>query len=191
MMRAKFLIVAALSAAFLLAGCASSQEVTEPVPIDESWPCFNGCNIVLQAGKFGLVADDGTLILPSVYDSIEFLDNDVALLSMEGQYSLCTRTGRVLIRGESEKALRAGWPAILEETQEADRRSWEQVLQDYEQLCRRCKSSRGKRISRKEYAGLLAIRDKVMTSLQNAQGAPTTSQKARLEQLSADYRRAF
>lgn len=178
-------------AVFLFVSCASPQESAVLLPIEASWPCFNGCDIVLQGGKYGLVANDGTQILPAEYDSIEFLDNDVALISRDGLYGLCTRKGRILSREGDEASLRGNWPAILEESLEADRKSWEQVLQDYERLCRQCRASRGKRLSRKELARLQVLQSQVLVSLQEAQGVPTASQKARLEEMSAEYRRAF
>jgi len=182
---------ALLLSACLFFSCAQAPELAPVPPIESSWPCFNGCSIVLQGGQYGLVSDDGEEVLPPVYDVIEFLDSEVALLSQKGEYSLCTRQGRILKTGESEETFRATWPSILEEVQEADRRTWEEVLQNYELLCRRCKASRGKRLTRKEFGALKMLQDKVMASLQQATGVPTASQKARLEALSTEYRRAF
>lgn len=178
---------------FLLAfSCVREQGNPEPAPpVEGRWPCFNGRVIILQGGRYGLVKESGEEVLPSRYEAIEFLDNDIALLCRDGRFFLSDRNGRILAQGSREDSLRLAWPAIAEDALEADRRSWEQVIQGYEQLCRACKAGKGRRISRQEYAGLRALRKAVEERLQCATGSPDASQKARLESLSADYRRAF
>ena len=94
--------LAAFLAAICLFSCKQTQEVALPAPPEGTWPCFNGCNIVLQGGCYGLVSDTGQEILPAAYDGIEFLDNDIALLSQAGTFSLTTRQGRILRTGETE-----------------------------------------------------------------------------------------
>lgn len=178
---------------FLLAfSCVREQGSPAPAqPVEGRWPCFNGRVIVLQGGRYGLMKESGEEVLPPRYEAIEFLDNEVALLRREGRFFLSDRNGRILAQGSREDSLRLAWPAIAEEALEADRLSWEQVIQEYERLCRDCKAARGKRISRREYARLRALRQEVEERLRCATGSPSASQKARLEALSADYRRAF
>lgn len=183
-------ISAVLTGVFLLLSCGRQQSPAPP-PIEAEWPCFNGCRIIQQGGKFGLVTDDGKEILPSMYERIEFLAEEVALLSLQGEYSLADRSGRVWARSHEEDSLRKAWPALLEKTLDEDRRSWEEVVHSYEQLCRSCKARRGQRLSRREFASLKALQDSVMHCLQQASGVPTASQRARLDALSAQYRRAF
>lgn len=179
-------------ACMLVVSCAQAPEqVAVQAPIEGRWTCFNGREIILQKGCYGLVKENGEEVLPAEYDSIEFLDNDIALLEQKGLFYLCNRDGRLLSGGAPQDSLRLVWSEIVADVLEADRQSWERVLQDYDALCRACKSGRGKRLSRKEFAILQGLQEQVYMSLQEATGAPTVSQKARLESLSADYRRAF
>ena len=176
--------------AALLFSCTQTPEKGAYPSFEGEWPCFNGCSIVLSGEKYGLVQDSGEMILPPIYEAIEFLDNDVALLKSREQYFLCDRNGRILGEGD-ELHLRQEWQEITAECLEKDRRSWEKVLERYELLLRQCKASRGKRLFRNDFSPLQALKDSVLVSLKSVTGSPTPSQKARLEALSGDYRRAF
>lgn len=171
--------------------CGRRAVVVEPPVIEDQWSCFNGRSIFLQEGKYGLLADDGRVILPPEYDAIEFLDDDTALLSQEGSYFLCDRSGRKLSPAAGADSLRLHYEAIAAGVKEADRLAWEKLIQDYGRLCKEGKAARGKRLSRQEFARLQALSRQVRESLSAAGGAPTPSQKARLEELSNDYRRTF
>ncbi len=183
--------LAAFAAAFLVLSCVQPRESAEAeAPISATWPCFNGCTIFLQGEKYGLMTDSGKPILPAEYNSIEFLDADIALLEYDGEYALSDKTGRIIGRGLSAD-IRESWSSVVERTMEQDRQLWEQVVRNYEQLCASCKAARGDRLSRKDFSALTALRDSVLKSLDKATGRPTASQRARLEALSQDYRRAF
>lgn len=179
-------------AVLLLLSCSHPQESAPPaLPIEGRWPCFNGREIVQQGGLYGLVKESGEPVLPSEYDAIEFLDNDIALLTRGSSCYLSDKNGRILAEGTQTDSLRGHWTLLVEEVLEEDRRSWEEVVQSYETLCKACKAKRGQRLSRREFSSLQALRDAVSRNLRQATGSPTPSQKARLESLSADYRRAF
>ena len=176
---------------FLIFSCSHVVEQASELPIEGRWPCFNGREIILQAGRYGLVTTEGMPVLPPEYDAIEFLDSDTALLQKETESYLCDKNSRMLARSEHGDSLRRVWPQIVEESAEADRRSWEQVVRRYELLLRGCKAQRGRRLSRREFSSLVSLRDQMMDALSHTSGAPTASQKARLEDLSTQYRRAF
>ncbi len=181
-------------ACMLVFSCAQTPEQSGEVPeepIEGRWSCFNGREIVLQNDRYGLVKENGETVLASVYDSIEFLDNDIALLGKDGLFYLCDRNGRMLSGAVCQDSLRLGWNQIVARVLEDDRLSWEKVLRDYDELCHACKAVRGRRLSRKEYARVEGLQEQVFRSLREATGAPTVSQKARLESLSIDYRKAF
>lgn len=175
----------------LLFSCSSAGEKPGVPSFEQKWSCFNGCYIVRQDSLYGLVNEEGALLLPASYTSVEFLDNDIVLACTENAAHLFDRSGRALFRGESPDSLRTHYNGIVEQIHEKDRLSWEQVLEDYSRLCRESKASRGKRLSRAEFAQLEVLADAVHRSLEAASGKPTPSQKARLEELSTDYRRAF
>lgn len=177
----------------LLLSCAHQQEVLDSValPIEGQWPCFNGREIVLQGGRYGLVKENGEPVLPSEYDAIEFLDNEIALLTQGETGFLSDKDGRILAEDDSVDRLRNTWVTRVEEAREADRQSWEHVVQSYETLCKACKAQRGKHLNRSDFSRLQSLKETVIQTLQKATGHPTPSQKARLESLSADYRRAF
>lgn len=184
--------LAAFTAAFLVLSCITPREsIDADAQISAQWPCFNGCTIYLQGEKYGLMTDAGDILFPAEYDSIEFLDTDIALLERDGEYTLSDKSGRILGQGSSADGIRESWPIVVERTLEQDRQLWEQVVRNYEQLCVRCKAARGSRLSRKDYSALAALKDSVLHNLDVASGRPTASQKARLEALSQDYRRAF
>ena len=175
----------------LLFSCSPSREKADIPAFEEKWSCFNGCYIVRQEGKYGLVNEEGSILLPLSYTSVEFLDNDILLACTENTCHLIERSGRNLFRGESPDSLRAHYGEIVEQIHETDRLSWEKVVENYSKLCRESKSRRGKRLSRTDFASLQMLSEAVHQSLEAASGKPTPSQKARLEQLSIDYRRAF
>ncbi len=185
-------ILMAIIAAFPALSCVRQTESAQTdIPIAAKWPCFNGCTIFLQGERYGLMTDAGEPVLPAVYKSIEFLDNDYALLARDSDYALSDKKGRIIGHSFSVDSIRLSWPSMIEYVQEKDRQSWELVVRNYELLCVRCKASHGKKVLRQEYNTLELLKNNVLESLQAATGKPTPSQKARLEALSQDYRRAF
>lgn len=183
--------IACLLSFLLFFSCTETREKTADISFEEKWSCFNGCYIVLTEGKYGLVDEDEQVLLTPSYSSIEFLNNDIALACTESDGTLCDRSGRILFKGNNPDSIRTNFAGIVEQIQEKDRQGWEQVVEDYSRLCKECKAIRGRRISRNEFAGLESLAETVHKSLKEASGKPTPSQKARLEELSADYRRAF
>lgn len=185
-------ISAAFTAAFLVLSCVRPPEsAQQDIPILDKWPCFNGCTIFLQGEKYGLMTDAGEPVLPAVYKSIEFLDNDFALLERDSDYALSDKKGRIIGHSFTADSIRFFWPSMAEQVLERDRQSWERVVRDYELLCAGCKAVHGKKVRRRDFKALESLKNKVLESLQMATGKPTPSQKARLEILSQDYRRAF
>ncbi len=176
---------------FLFFSCSRVVEQVPEHPIEGRWPCFNGREIILQDGRYGLVTTAGIPVLPPKYDIIEFLDSDTAFLQKETESFLCDKNGRILARSENADSLRRVWPQIVEEWAEADRQSWELVVQRYERLLQGCKARRGQRLSRREFSSLVSLRNQMMEALSHTSGAPTASQKARLEDLFTQYRKAF
>ena len=185
--------IALLAAVGCLVACSHpGEKAAETVAAEQQWSCFNGCAIFLQEGRYGLLRErDGEVLLPACYDTIEFLDNDIALLTGEGVGSLCDRSGRMLAQGCAPDSLRQNYATLVERVREEDRRSWEQVISDYDRLCLRAKAQRGRRTSRRDMVRLKETAKQVEADLQAVSGKPTPSQKARLEAISNDYRRAF
>ena len=183
--------IACLLSFLLFFSCTGTREKPADISFEEKWPCFNGCYIVLTEGKYGLVDEEGQVLLTPSYSSIEFLNNDIALACTESDGTLCERSGRILFKGNDPDSIRANFDGIVEQIRERDRLAWEQVVEDYSRLCRECKATRGRRIFRNEFTSLESLAETVHESLKEASGKPTPSQTARLEELSADYRRAF
>lgn len=191
-MNVRLVRIALLIQAFLFAlSCSNRNDSTAMVSTEGKWPCFNGCSIILSEGKYGLMNDGGDVILPCNYDSIEFLDNDVALLLKGELGSLCNRKGRIIINSESPDSLRINYAAIVEEVKENDYQEWDEVISCYSKLCDACKKNQGHRLNRSQYRVLKELFDELKNRLNEADGQPTPSQKARLKALSDDYRRAF
>ena len=171
--------------------CSNRGGTSATVDVEEKWSCFNGCSIFLSDGKYGLMDEDGDIIFPSQYDSIEFLDNDIARLREGDQAYLCNRKGRIICNDNSPDSLRINYSAIVEQVYDSDRQSWEDVINSYSNLCNACKKNQGHRLNRSQYHALKKLFKDVKNHLNEASGCPTLSQKARLEALSDDYRRAF
>ena len=76
------------------AGQVRSEMQETDVFYDDTVYCFNQRSIVTLGSQKGLIDENGTRILAPEWDSIEFLDDEVALLGRSGLWYLCTRDGR-------------------------------------------------------------------------------------------------
>ena len=145
--------------------------------------CFNQRSIVQLQGKKGLVDVGGRQILAPEWHSIEFLDDEVALLSRSGKWFLCTRDGRLFAEGEDKALLEESFRARLDRMRDVDYRFWEEVLTKLDALGEACLSSKSRRPDaqlRNSYAELLEI-------LERRSGEMSKEQKERFEQIVSDF----
>lgn len=85
-----------------------------------------------------MIDDAGTVILSPEWDSVEFLDDEIALLKRSESYYLSTRDGRIFTEAASAADLDANYQERWAETQDADIRKWDIVLDRLDELCTQC-----------------------------------------------------
>ena len=181
-----------LAAILPLSGGCSQAPRQEPVETaaaayDDSVYCFNGRSIVSCKGMWGLVDQDGRVILKPEWDGIEFLDDDVALLHRAGLYYLCTRDGRFFAEDADAGVLEESFRELLVEMEYEDSRKWDSVLDRLEALCDACIASGRKRPDRivlEEKAALQA-------ELASVSGQMSSLQKERLEQIVERFKSSY
>lgn len=173
---------------YLLLLLAAACRDVEPLPgetvgaaiaYEDTVYCFNQRSIVSLDGRKGMMDDSGNIILVPEWDSVEFLDDEVALLSRAGLWYLCTRDGRVFADGLDKPALELSFRERLAEMRNQDYRYWESVIGRLETLGAACLASPRRRPDEhalREYAALQDL-------LKNAVGTPTRDQQERLSQL--------
>lgn len=164
-------------------GKTEQKIVPASVAYEDSVYCFNQRTIVTLSGKKGLIDDDGLQILAPEWDSIEFLDDEVALLSKSGKWFLCTCEGRVFAETEDKTVLEDSFRQRLDRVRDADYRYWEQVLEQLEMLGEDCLSSR----SHRPDGQMLGAYSKLQTFLESPSGEMSEEQKARFERIVRDF----
>lgn len=107
-------------------------------PFDDTVYCFNQRSVVYKDGFAGMIDDAGTVILSPEWDSVEFLDDEIALLKRSESYYLSTRDGRIFTEAASAADLDANYQERWAETQDADIRKWDIVLDRLDELCTQC-----------------------------------------------------
>ena len=103
MNRAESLLMVVLLA--FLTACSNS-----PAPVgdmtaaargyDDTTYCFNSLSIVTRDGLQGLMDSCGRELLPPEYDRVEFVSDDIALVSKAPDFWLVTRQGRFFAFGQ-------------------------------------------------------------------------------------------
>ena len=126
-------------------GAPAAVQTTTDEPFEDTVYCFNQRSIVHRDGKAGMIGENDYLILTPEWDSIEFLDDEIALLSRGDTYYLCTRDGRVFADSKSENYLESNFKQLLSETLENDIRKWDSVLDKLEALCESCLRCKNRR----------------------------------------------
>lgn len=169
----------------LAASCATSPETPAARPsFDSETDCLNGTMIVTASGKYGLADTAGKMILPTVFDDLYFLSDDLAVAFLGECRRYFDKTGRQLGEstgkaGDTPEELLARY-ALLE----SDRRTkWDAILTSYEELRRYC-------LSDSASAGTaILMADEIRNALQNVNGPMARDQRERFEAAYSDFKR--
>ena len=155
------------------------------VPVwDDSVYCFNGRAIVCKDGLFGIVSTDGELVCPPVYDAIEFLNFDVALLSRYGTWFLATKDGRMMAENNDRAKLETGYEDLFDAVTRSDRVFWDGILDQYEAFCNACIDAR---LSSGAIGQVVSLREGIRAEMENARGRMTPLQKERFLEIRNRY----
>lgn len=124
-------------------GCVAGRkpEVDAYLPrteYDDTVYCFNGRSIVHLGGLSGCIDDEGREIIPPVWDSLEFLSNDIIMLFRAGLAVLSTRDGRVFSESATPSELEKDAESRFSRMQIADVIFWDGVLDRLDSLCNKC-----------------------------------------------------
>lgn len=146
---------------------------------DDTLYCFNQRYIVHLGGKAGIIDQNGSVCLKPEWDSAEFLDDDVALLSRSGVFYLATKDGRVFAESSSVLELIGHVDELLLKAMDDEVRHWDSILDALEELCDACLISRSRKVDDNILRAHQALQDK----LKGASGSMTTIQQERLEEI--------
>lgn len=138
--------------------------------------CLNGRCIVTCAQGKGMMDHEGTLLLEPVWNDIEFLSPDVALLSRNALSYLCSSEGRIFAEGTDSEALAASFQESYERMLFEDMRRWDEVLDHLDSLCWSCLSQDGEGDS-------ISLFEQMKESLHSVSGKMTPSQTKRLNEI--------
>ena len=159
---------------------ASAPRISATKAYDDSVYCFNMRSIVSRDGLKGITDLEGNVVLPLEWDSIEFLDDDVALLSRSGLWYLSTRDGRIFGQSDDASELEASFKEMFTRMQEDDMRYWDDVLDQLEA----CIASARKGMNE----SILSQRNKLQQLLEESHGtAMTKEQEKRLELIESEF----
>lgn len=146
----------------------------EAVAFEDTVYCFNQRSIVTLDGRKGLIDDSGNIVLAPEWDSVEFLDDEVALLSRAGLWYLCTRDGRIFADGLEVSVLESSFRERLVAMRDQDYRYWESVIARIETLGAACLASSRRHLDEqavREYAALQdLLKSRVGTMTRDQQG---------------------
>lgn len=164
--------------------CASRTEVRDVKPgYDTETDCLNGTMIVSVDGKYGLADTSGREILPTVYDDVYYISDEIAVAFTEQDVGFFDRSGRRL--GETVVVGDADVEELLEaysKIEKTRREQWDDILASYENLKRYCVSDSASA----QTAKLMA--DEIRASLQKVGGQMEKDQKVRFEAEHSAYR---
>ena len=144
---------------------------------DDSVYCFNGCYVVSREGRLGVIDSSGRQILAPEWDTAEFLEDDIALLSRHGVYYLSTDTGRIFAESADPEMLEKEARMRLNEVLYADYQAWNEVLDQLESLSQACLAGQGKRPGQR----IVQARERLLKSLSHVSGTMTPEQESRLD----------
>lgn len=163
--------------------CRDAKSLPEAPPAavvyEDTVYCFNQRSIVTLDGRKGLIDDSGACILAPEWDSVEFLDDEVALLSRSGLWYLCTRDGRIFADGLEKSVLEDTFREHLAEMHDQDYLYWESVLDQVEALGDAALASPRWRLDDRAVRAYAALQDLLKSSV----GTMTRDQQERLSRL--------
>lgn len=164
--------------------CASRTEARAVKPdYDTETDCLNGTMIVSVDGKYGLADTSGREILPTAYNDVYYISDEVAVAFTGQEVGFFDRSGNRL--GETEVVGEAdvdGLLAAYSKIEKARREQWDDILASYEDLRRYCVSDSASA----QTAKLLA--DQIRASLQKVGEPMEKDQKVRFENEHSAYR---
>ena len=163
---------------------ASAPQIPAIKAYEDSVYCFNMRSIVSRNGLKGITDLEGNVVLPLEWDSIEFLDDDVALLSRSGLWYLTTRDGRIFGQSDDVSELEASFKEMFTRMQEDDMRYWDDVLDQLEALSHACMASARRGVNE----SILSERNKLQQLLKESHGtAMSKEQEKRLEVIESEF----
>lgn len=165
--------------------CASRTEVRAVRPdYDTETDCLNGTMIVSVDGKYGLADTSGREILPTVYDDVYYISDEIAVAFTGQNVGFFDQNGRRL--GETVMEGEASVDDLLaaySKIEKMRREQWDSILASYEKLRQYCQSDSALVVT----ANIMA--DDIRTALQKVGGPMEKDQKVRFETEYSAYRR--
>lgn len=165
--------------------CASRTEVRAVRPdYDTETDCLNGTMIVSVDGKYGLADTSGREILPTVYDDVYYISDEIAVAFTGQNVGFFDQNGRRL--GETVMEGEASVDDLLaaySKIEKMRREQWNSILTSYEELRKYCQSDSAS-------AGTAALMaDEIRAALQKVGGPMGKDQRLRFETEYSAYRR--
>lgn len=165
--------------------CASRTEVRAVRPdYDTETDCLNGTMIVSVDGKYGLADTSGREILPTVYDDVYYISDEIAVAFTGQNVGFFDQNGRRL--GETVMEGEASVDDLLaaySKIEKMRREQWDSILASYEKLRQYCQSDSAS-------AGTAALMaDEIRAALQKVGGPMGKDQRLRFETEYSAYRR--
>lgn len=165
--------------------CASRTEVRAVRPdYDTETDCLNGTMIVSVDGKYGLADTSGREILPTVYDDVYYISDEIAVAFTGQNVGFFDQNGRRL--GETVMEGEASVDDLLAAYSKIEKMRREQrdsILASYEKLRQYCQSDSALVVT----ANIMA--DDIRAALQKVGGPMEKDQKVRFETEYSAYRR--
>ncbi|MBQ9888737.1 MAG: protein kinase [Bacteroidales bacterium] len=148
--------------------------------LEDTLDCLNGRFIVSSEGRKGLMDSTGRIILEPVWEEIEFLSEDVAMLSRGGFLQLCGPDGRVFAESTDKKKLMGAFQSLYEKSLFEDMRRWDEVISCLDSLSLACLSD-----ETKEEVPLRF--EDFRRRLESASGSITKNQALRISEIEERY----
>lgn len=165
--------------------CASRTEVRAVRPdYNTETDCLNGTMIVSLDGKYGLADTSGREILPTVYDDVYYISDEIAVAFSGQNVGFFDQNGRRL--GETVMEGEASVDDLLaaySKIEKMRREQWDSILASYEELRQYCQSDSALVVT----ANIMA--DDIRAALQKVGGPMEKDQKVRFETEYSAYRR--
>jgi len=172
-----------LTLLLVLCGCSDKGTPSEITKFDSRENCFNGTYLVSAGNRFGTADEKGNILLPLIFDKIEYITDEVA----------CAYLGETIYVAGADGFFRENVPAsdnldsdtivrIYNEALDSSFAGWKEVLEQYEILFARCSD---KSCSVDE---AMAQARYVEDLLMNVSGSMTSDQLERCETIRKSYR---
>lgn len=161
-----------------LAGCRHSDGPTGQIPeYDSITDCFNGTSIVSRDGEWGIIGSSGSVVIPTVYDNVFYLTDELAAAFTGNICEFYDRSGRRLTEIQTPPvspdpdALLAAYSDIREQ----NRKMWDDILESFQELSV-LRSSEGATAQQAE-----SLADSIRSGLGHISGPMDKEQQARFE----------